>query len=241
MPVIGPIVNAAAIAIGATLGLARVTPISPSRQSLLKAMLGAATVIVGLRLTLASFSPSIAAISKLIAITLLAMTLGKLTGKLLRLQKASNYAGKIARAKMANPGAREDRFANGFAVCAILFCAAPLGIMGALTDGLAGHFWPLIIKGVMDGVAAMSFAAMFGAGVLFSAIPVLVLQGTISVLATRFLVPVMERYDLIDPFNATAGLLIFTIALVIFEVKKIEVSDYLPSLAIAPLLAWWWN
>jgi uncharacterized membrane protein YqgA involved in biofilm formation len=44
----------------------------------------------------------------------------------------------------------------------------------------------------------------------------------------------------VDPVNATAGLLIFCVALIIFEVRKIEVTAYLPSLVFAPLLTWWW-
>jgi uncharacterized membrane protein YqgA involved in biofilm formation len=50
----------------------------------------------------------------------------------------------------------------------------------------------------------------------------------------------LEPHRLVDPVNATAGLLIFCVALIIFEVRKIEVTDYLPSLVFAPLLTWWW-
>jgi uncharacterized membrane protein YqgA involved in biofilm formation len=67
-----------------------------------------------------------------------------------------------------------------------------------------------------------------------------VLQGTISLACARFLLPLLEPHRLVDPVNATAGLLIFCVALIIFEVRKIEVTDYLPSLVFAPLLTWWW-
>jgi uncharacterized membrane protein YqgA involved in biofilm formation len=46
---------------------------------------------------------------------------------------------------------------------------------------------------------------------------------------------------LLDPINATAGMLVFCIALIILDLKKIELADYLPSLVFAPLLAWWWR
>ena len=92
----------------------------------------------------------------------------------------------------------------------------------------------------MDGLAAMSFVSIFGWGVLFSAVPVLVLQGTISLACARWALPFLEAHNLTDSVNATGGFLIFCVALVIFEVRKIQVTDYLPALAIAPLLAWWW-
>jgi uncharacterized membrane protein YqgA involved in biofilm formation len=160
---------------------------------------------------------------------------------LLRLQKTSNRLGQFARERMAGakPG-DANRFLNGFSVCAALFCAAPIGILGAISDGLSGDFAPLAVKAVMDGLAAMSFVSLFGWGVLFSAVPVLVLQGTISLACARFLLPLLEPHSLVDPVNATAGLLIFCVALIIFEVRKIEVTDYLPSLVFAPLLTWWW-
>ena len=87
----------------------------------------------------------------------------------------------------------------------------------------------------------MGFVSLFGWGVLFSAVPVLVLQGTISLACARFLLPVLEAHRLTDSVNATGGFLIFCVALVIFEVRKIQVTDYLPSLAWAPLITWFWK
>ena len=119
-----------------------------------------------------------------------------------------------------------------------MLCAAPLGIVGAVQDGLSGFYYALAIKAVMDGLAVMGFVAMFGWGTVLSSVPVLVFQGTISLVCARFLQPVLGA-ALIDSINATGGLLVFSVALIIFEVRKIEVTDYLPSLVVAPLLTWW--
>jgi uncharacterized membrane protein YqgA involved in biofilm formation len=81
---------------------------------------------------------------------------------------------------------------------------------------------------------------MFGPGVMLAAVPVLVFQGSLTLICARVLQPWLQAHgNLTDSVNATAGLLVFCVALIIFELKKIEVTDYLPSLAYAPLLTWW--
>ena len=246
MAVTGTILNVIGILAGGVIGLLWKKPLAMSTQSFFKLTLGALTAFVGLRLTWVSLSGPFVHGLKQLGIVILALVLGKLAGRLMHLQKASNRLGRFARERMAEvkPG-DPSRFSDGFNVCAILFCAAPLGIVGAIVDGLAvpegayGSYFPLAIKALMDGLAAMSFVAMFGTGVLLSAVPVLVFQGTITLLCARLLHPVLQAHGLIDPINATSGLLVFCVALVIFEIRKIELTDYLPSLAFAPLLAYW--
>src|SRR5262249_46975201 len=156
----------------------------------------------------------------------LALCLGNLTGKLLRLQKASNRIGQLTRDKMAKATpANPERFSDGFVVCSLLFCAAPLGILGSIHNGLLpDYFFTLAIKALMGGLATMSFAAMFGWGVMLSAIPVLVFQGTITVVCARSLEPFLQAHGLLDSVSATGGLLIFCVALLIFEVRKVPVT-----------------
>jgi uncharacterized membrane protein YqgA involved in biofilm formation len=244
--VVGTILNAACILAGGIAGLLMAKPLSTANQQFLKLLLGLATVFIGLRLAwvnIVSQSDGILEVLKRLGLVILALMLGKLTGQLLRIQKGSNRIGQFAREKMAGVGpANRARFSDGFSVTAALFCAAPLAVFGSIADGFSGYFWPLLIKGVMDGMAMISFAGMFGPGVLLAAVPVFVLQGTIALLCARVLLPWFEQNGLLTgvaAMNATAGLLIFTISLIIFEVKKIEVNDYLPSLLVAPLL-WCW-
>jgi hypothetical protein len=120
----------------------------------------------------------------------------------------------------------------------VLFCAAPLAILGSVQDGLSGYCYPLAVKAVMDGLATMGFVLLFRWGVLFAALPVLAFQGTITLLCAQLLKPFLEAHRLVDSVNAAGGLLVFCVALVILELKKIELADYLPSLAFAPLLTW---
>ena len=153
--------------------------------------------------------------------------MGPLVGKLLRLQKASNRIGQLARERMAratpdNP----QRFSDGFTVCTLLFCAAPLGILGAIHNGLLpDYFYPLAIKAAMDGLAAMGFAGMFGWGVILSAVPLLVFQGTITLVCAHSLAPFLEAHNLIDSVNATGGLVIFCVSLLIFVLARVMPGD----------------
>ena len=237
---VGTWLNVAGIVAGGLFGLAVRKPLSATNQGLIKILLGAFTVWFGVRLTWLSLHGSLLQILKQLGIVVVSLMIGRLAGQLLHLQKASNRIGQFARDRMAaaQPGG-PNRFSDGFSVCALLFCAAPLGIVGAVGDGLSNYFAPLAIKAVMDGLAAMGFVGMFGFGVLLSAVPVLVFQGTISLLCARFLAPLLQSHGLLDPVNATGGMLIFCVALIIFEVRKIAVTDYLPGLIAAPLLSWW--
>ena len=125
----------------------------------------------------------------------------------------------------------------------MLFCVAPLGWLGAVPDGLSGYFYLLAVKAVMDGLAMMGFVRAFGWPAALSAFPVFVLLGTIT-LACRFwaqpflAVHGLNDHQLADSVNAVAGLIACPVALVIFEVRKVELANFLPGLALAPLLAW---
>jgi uncharacterized membrane protein YqgA involved in biofilm formation len=238
--VLGTILNVAAIVAGGLAGLIVRKQPSAATQSFFKVVLGALTVYFGLRLSWLSINGSFGQVLKQLGIVLLSLSLGNLLGKLLRLQKASNRIGQLTRDRMARATPENSqRFNDGFIVCSLLFCAAPLGILGSIHNGLLpDYFFPLAIKGLMDGLAAMSFAAMFGWGILLSAVPVLIFQGTITLLCHNSLAPFLQAHGLVDSVNATGGLLIFCVSLLIFEIRKVPVTDYLPSLIFAPLLTW---
>ena len=236
----GTIINAAAILLGGVAGLTLRRGIPPATQGWLKIALATFTVFFGVRLTWISVNGPLWSILKQITVVIVALMLGKLTGQLLRLQKASNRVGQRASARMAaaKPGL-PGRFSEGFTTCSLLFCVAPLAILGAVADGLSGDYSPLAVKAVMDGLATMGFVAVWGWGVTLAALPVLAYQGTVSLLVLRFAEPLLREHGLVDSVNATGGLLVFCVGLLIFEARKIEVTNYLPGLIYAPLLAWW--
>ena len=239
---LGTLLNAAGILLGGVLGLTRRRALPAASEAFFKIAVGAFLVFYGLRLTWLSLHGSFSQILKQILIVVMALMVGKLAGRLLRLQKVSNRIGRSARERMM--AAKPDdprRSSQGFKTCAALFCAAPLGILGALQDGLSGYFYPLAVKGVIDGLATRGFVPLFGWGVILSAVPVIAFQGSIALLASQFLAPFLRAHALLDSVNATSGLLVFCVALVILEIKRFELADYLPSLAIAPLITSLWR
>jgi uncharacterized protein len=240
---IGTTLNVLGIVIGAMLGLFWIKQMTVRHQAMLKSALGFFTVIVGLHLVWTSLGPGIGRVFGQMIVLVMALTLGRLAGKALRIQKLLNRVGDFAKRRMAaaqEPGKAPPRASEGFVTCTVLFCFAPLAVIGPVMEGLGGHWQPLAIKAVMDGLGAMAFVNMFGKGVIFSALPVLAWQGTIGILAF-WAGEFLRAHDLAHSVVGVGGLLVFCVSLIILELKKIELGDYLPSLIFAPLLAWlWW-
>jgi len=240
--VTGAFLNALGILIGAIFGLALRRPLSARAQDFFRRALGAATIFFGLQLVWLNVNGTFLSCAKQIFIALLALVLGNLLGKILALQKISNHLGRIAGNLIANAQTNPPRkSADGFKACTILFCAAPLGILGAATDGLSGCFYFLAIKAVMDGLAMTGFVKMSGWFSALSAFPVFIFLGAITFAVQFYAKPFLDSHNLIYPVNTAAGFIACAVALVIFETRKVELANFLPALALAPSLAWLLN
>ena len=237
----GTTLNVLGILIGSMLGLFWIKAMTPRHQMMLKAWLGIFAVIFGMFLVWKSLNGGIKVVLLQLLTIVLAFTLGRLAGKALRIQQTLNRLGEFAKRRMADAQEKGVRRPNeGFVTCTVLFCFAPLAIVGPIVDELGGNWQPLAIKAMMDGLGAMAFVNMFGAGVMLSALPVLAWQGTIAILA-RWVAPFLYDHGMADSVIGVGGLLVVSVALVILEIRKIELGDYLPSLVVAPLLAWIWH
>ena len=241
----GAFINAMGILIGGLLGLAMLQPLSLRLQVFFRSALGAGTIFFGVQLVWLSVNGTFLSVAKQLFIAVLAVTLGFWMGKLLRLQKLSNRLGRYAGNLVA--AAQSDaprKISGGFTACVILFCAAPLGLLGAVTDGLpagdspTGYFWLLAVKAVMDGLAMTGFVKVFGWPSALSAFPVFALLGGITLACQLWARPLLEAHGLVGSVDAAAGFIACAIALMIFEIRRIELANFLPALAVAPLLAW---
>jgi len=243
---IGAFLNALGILIGALLGLAMPRPLSVRTQVFFRSALGVGAIFFGLKLVWLGVNGTFLSVIWRLFLAVLAVTLGFWTGKLLRFQKLSNILGRYAgnRVNAASSDASR-KTSGGFTACVVLFCAAPLGLLGAVTDGLpagdspTGYFWLLAVKAVMDGLAMTGFVKMFGWPSALSAFPVFAFLGGITMACQLWARPWLEAHGLTGSVDAAAGLVACVIALMIFEVRRVELANFLPALVLAPLLAWW--
>jgi uncharacterized membrane protein YqgA involved in biofilm formation len=194
--------------------------------------LGLVTLALGLHLTLETHN---------ILIVMFSVLAGGVLGEWWRIEAKLNALGEhlrqstqAARGQEDSPSKDASDFVTGFVTASLVFCVGPMTILGSIQSGLTGDHSLLAIKSLLDGFAALAFASSLGVGVLFSSLTVLVYQGTITLLAGA------AQSVLTDPMTtemtATGGILIMGIGLSLLELKRIRVGNFLPALAIAPLI-----
>ena len=240
---IGTLINTGAVLVGSGAGLAFSKSLRPHIEVRLRKFLGVLVIYAGFSTTWKSLGNSgFRHIPKEIGIVLLALVLGNAFGMILRLQVGMNRVGQYAKnllTKSDSEGA--NRFSEGFVTATLLFCVGPMAIIGAIQDGIYDNYKTLALKSVMDGLAAFAFTKTFGVGVMFSAIPVLAYQGTITLAAKAVQPFLAERPEMLNSISATGGLLVVCISVVILEIRRVPLANYLPALIVAPALAWWWG
>ena len=219
----GTIVNFFAIIVGALLGVFLKERFSQKLQEIVMQGLGLAVVLIGLQMALES---------KNLLIIIFSLVLGGITGELIDIEKKLNSLGAYIQNKF---GREDDLFIQGFVQASLVFCVGAMAIMGAIHDGINNDPTILFNKSILDGFASIAFAAATGIGVLFSAIPVLLFQGGISLLAA-FIARFLTEAVIVE-MTATGGLLILAIGLNLMKVSKIKVGNLLPSLLYAIILS----
>lgn len=131
-------------------------------------------------------------------------------------------------------GQEENLFVKGFVSATLVFCVGAMAILGALQDGLTHNYDILLVKSMLDGIMAMIFAASMGIGVLFSALPLLLYQGAIS-LGAGFLKPFLTD-PVINNLTGLGGIIIAGIGLNTLGLARIRLANLLPGLLLVPLL-----
>ena len=107
-----------------------------------------------------------------------------------------------------------------------------------MTDGFSGYYFPLALKGVMDGLAMASFVKMFRWPTALAALPVFLFLNGLTLVFHSLILPHLNAPE-IAAMNCAGGLIICAATLVILEVRRVELANYLPALVVAPLLARW--
>jgi uncharacterized membrane protein YqgA involved in biofilm formation len=209
------------------------------------------TIIVGIGLV--TFFVGIDNVSKTgnIIIPLISITVGGIIGELLRLDLALERFGGWLQTRFARSSAPEGseaaadqraRFINAFITSSLLFCVGPLTFVGSIMNGMgiALGFQQLAIKSVLDLFSSMAFAASLGVGVAFSIVTVLVIQGGLALIGSLIVGsadPVtLSRNPLILETTAVGGVMLIGLALILLDIKRPRIANFLPALLVAPLL-----
>lgn len=229
----GTFINIAAILLGGIIGLifgARV----PERLK--------ATVVSGMGLFVAAIGLQMFLKTENALIVLGALLIGALLGEWWGIEDGIQLLGQTLEKRFANNGKdssddASSNFVRGFLTTSLLFCVGPLAILGSIQDGLTGNFSLLTVKSVLDGFASLAFSSTLGVGVLFSSLSILVYQGSITLLAAQLNAVVTQ--SMMNELTAAGGVILVGLAISsLLEIKKIRVGNFLPALAIAPLMVW---
>jgi uncharacterized membrane protein YqgA involved in biofilm formation len=235
---LGTLINLAGIGLGGIAGVLKWPALSVTNQSRIRIALAVATVFFGLGMTWKGLGNSPSQMAWRLSLAFISLVLGNATGRLLGLQNGSNRMGQRAKTMLAESDPK-TRSRSALQIGAILFCLSPLAFLGAWFEGQSGRYQFLVIKAVMDGLAVQSFVAVLGWRILLSAVPVLAVQGSITLLGWHTAALWQSQPHILYSIEAVGGLLIFCMALIILELKRVPLTNYLPSLFFAPLLAWW--
>ena len=226
----GTFINVAAILVGGAIGLFFGAGIPERFKNTVIAGMGIFTAAMGMGMFLGSEDQ---------LIVLGALIIGALIGELLGIEDWLQALGVTLEKRFSNDNAEgaSSRFVRGFMVASLLYVIGPIAILGSIQDGLTGDYNLLVVKSTLDGFASIAFASTLGIGVLFSSSIILVYQGGISLMASQLNAVITE--PMMAEMTATGGILLIGVGISnLLEIKKIRVGNFLPALAVAPLIVW---
>jgi uncharacterized membrane protein YqgA involved in biofilm formation len=239
IPGVGTAVNVATVLLGAVLGRLLGNRLPERTRDVVTDGLGLVTLLIAATSAMAVLDPELSDVvgtSAPLLVVLGSVLLGGIVGSLLRLESRVEDVGALLQRRLAGgaDSAERQRFVEGFVVASLVFCTGPLTILGSINDGIGNGAEQLYLKATLDGFAAFAFAASFGWGVAASAVTVVVVQGSLTVVGL-LLGDVLPDAHL-AAVTATGGLLLVGVALRLLRVREIAVADLLPALLVAPAL-----
>jgi len=227
----GTLLNTATVIAGSLVGIFLHTRLPQRLTEIAFQAIGLFTLLLGF---------TMAAQTRHILILILAIVSGALIGELIDIDKYLNRFGdwlkkRLRRAseRLCLPGTL--RFSEGLVAAFLLFCMGSMTVLGAIEEGMGKPPNLFLAKSLLDGFAAIALAAGLGVGVLFSAVPLLLYQGGLTLLASSLHKVLSD--PVVNEMSAVGGLVLIGLGINILEIKKLKVSNMLPGLVIAGLLA----
>ena len=228
---LGTIINTVAVIVAGFLGLLLKNGIKPGVHSILMQACGVSTIFIG----------TSGVISKMLAITdgkiettgtmllIFSLVIGSFFGEIFNIEQKMDNAGK--KIKQMVKKQNDTMFVDGFVNVSLIICVGAMAIVGSMQDGISGDYSMLAAKSVLDFVIVMIFTSTHGIGAIFSALPLFIYQGAITVIAAIFGSFVSD--GVINDLSLVGSALIFCVGVNLCFGKKIKVGNMLPALVIA--------
>lgn len=218
----GTIINAIAIIIGGALGLLFRKGFPERIAQTTLQVLGLFTMVIGV---------SMAIQGREFIMILISLVAGAVLGEWANIEgRLERFGGWLEKRFHVTEGSS----AKGFIYASLLFCVGSMAIVGSITDGLKDDRSILVTKAVMDGIISIPFAASMGFGVLGSALPVLIYQGGITLLASKL--QSLFTPEMIRELTSVGGVIVMGIGINILGLQKIRVGNLVPALLLIILL-----
>ncbi len=220
----GTLINIVAIIIGSLIGLLIKRKLPTKIIIIIFQVMGLFTLVLGISLSLKT-EHYILVIGSLVA--------GAVIGEWIDLDKYMNrWSEKLKkRLRMGN-----DKFSDGLITAFLLYCMGAMTILGAIEEGVEGSYDILLMKSLMDGVSSIALTSALGIGVMFSAIPLLVYQGGLTLFSSYM----GDHFTdvIISDLSATGGILLIGLGINILEIKHLKILNMVPALVIVVILSY---
>jgi uncharacterized protein len=218
------IINALAVLAGSLLGLFLRKGIQERYQKIIFTAAGLTSLTIGIQMALKT--------SHILAFAI-ALIIGGILGTLLDVEGAVLGFGERLKRRFAK-NSEGSTFAEGFLSASVLYCSGAMAIIGSFKAGTEGDYSIILTKSVLDGCMSVIFAGAMGPGVAFSALPVLVYQGFLTI-ASVWVKPFVTDVMLAE-LTGIGGAFVIMIGLSLLDIKKFKTGDFLPALVVTVLL-----
>lgn len=220
---LGTFINVAAIIVGSLIGLLLHKNIPDRIKLIVFQGLGLSTLLIGFQMAFKTDN---------ILVVIFSILIGGIIGEAIDLDRYVERAGDFLKHKIKS---RHEHFTIGFMAATLIYCVGAMAILGPMNEGLKGDRTLMYTKAMLDGFTSIALSATYGIGVIFSIIPVLLYQGSITLLSSS--VQQLASTHIINQLTAVGGLMILGIGLNLLDIKKIKVTNLLPALLVVVALS----
>jgi uncharacterized membrane protein YqgA involved in biofilm formation len=223
---IGTYVNVAAIIAGSLVGILLRHGLPERFKEILLQAIGLAVLFIGMATALSGLlSPESEAL-----LFIISLAVGGIVGELIGIEKGMKQLGDRLQKRL---GEHHGKVSEAFVTASLIYCVGSMAILGSIKSGLEGDHSILYAKSILDGITSIILASSLGIGVIFSAIPLLLYQGGITLLSS-FIEPWVGE-AVVREISNIGGILIFAIGIDLMGIRKIKTANLLPALLIPPL------